>query len=95
MRSICPQTTALAVILLIGFSHPFVETEIPADFTQAGPATATILQSWHGDYPVAQLHFLPEKQRDGSVGYIEDARTFEILWKVFKTGEPVPTDIWG
>jgi uncharacterized membrane protein len=33
---------------------------------------------------------LPEKQRDRSVGYIEDARTFENVWKAFKPGEPVP-----
>jgi uncharacterized membrane protein len=77
--------------VLIGFNNPFVEMETLADVSQANPVTATILQSWHGDYPVAQLNLLPEKQRDRAVGYIEDAMTFEIIWKAFKPGEPVPT----
>jgi acid phosphatase (class A) len=51
---------------------------------------AKILQSWQGDYPVAQLNMLPEKQRDRSVGFIDDAKTFEGVWKVFKPGEDVP-----
>jgi hypothetical protein len=51
-----------------------------------------ILQSWQGDYPVARLSELPEAQRDGGIGYIDDAETFENVWKAFKPGEIVPVD---
>ena len=49
-----------------------------------------ILQSWQGDYPVAQLKLLPEGKRGQAVGFINDARTFEGVWKAFKPGEAVP-----
>lgn len=49
-----------------------------------------ILQSWQGDFPVAQLSLLPEKQREQAVGYIRDAKTFENIWKAFKPDEVVP-----
>lgn len=39
---------------------------------------------------VARLEQLPEKQRDQSVGFIGDAKTFEQVWKAFKPGEDVP-----
>jgi hypothetical protein len=51
---------------------------------------AKILQSWQGDYPVARLDLLPEKQRGQAVGFIGDAETFEDVWKAFKPGEDVP-----
>jgi hypothetical protein len=61
-----------------------------ADHVQAVGGDAEILQSWKGDYPVAQLRLLPEKQRENGVGYIDDAQTFEGVWKAFKPGEEVP-----
>jgi hypothetical protein len=48
---------------------------------------AKILLSWHGDYPVAQLKRLPPEQ---GVGFINDAKTFERVWKAFKPGGTVP-----
>ena len=51
---------------------------------------AKILQSWQGDFPVAQLKLLPEGQREQPVGFIGDAKTFEGLWKAFKPRENVP-----
>lgn len=51
---------------------------------------AEILQSWQGDYPVAQLKLIPEKQREHSVGFIDDSETFTEVWKAFKPGEAVP-----
>ena len=51
---------------------------------------AKILQSWQGDYPLDQLDILPENQRQQSVGFIGDAKTFKALWKAFKPGETVP-----
>ena len=57
---------------------------------QSEQIEAKILQSWQGDYPVARLERLPEKQRDRSVGFIGDAKTFEQVWKAFKPGEDVP-----
>ena len=49
-----------------------------------------ILESWHGDYPVARLDLLPEKQREQPVGFIDDVKTFEGVWRAFQPAEPVP-----
>jgi acid phosphatase (class A) len=51
---------------------------------------AEILQSWQGDYPVARLDLLPEKQRQQPVGFMDDTKTFENVWKAFKQGKAVP-----
>lgn len=51
---------------------------------------AKILESWQGDFPVAQLKLLPEKQRQQAVGFIDSAETFGNVWKAFKPGEAVP-----
>lgn len=48
------------------------------------------MQSWQGDYPVAQLKLLPHDQREQAVGFINDAKTFEQVWKAFKPGKNVP-----
>jgi hypothetical protein len=61
-----------------------------ADHSQAVKSEAEILQSWQGDYPVAQLKLLPESQREQPVGFIDDAKTFEGVWKAFEPGEAVP-----
>jgi hypothetical protein len=66
------------------------EAEALASHLQALDGEAEILQSWEGDYPVAQLQLLPEKQRQQAVGFIGDAKTFEAVWKTFKPGETVP-----
>ena len=39
---------------------------------------------------MAQLDLLPDKQREQAVGFIDDAKTFEKVWKAFKPGEAVP-----
>ena len=54
------------------------------------PNQVEILKSWQGDYPLAQIVLLPEKLREEAVGFIGDARTFEVVWEVFKPGEDVP-----
>ena len=51
---------------------------------------AKILQSWQGDYPVAQLKLLPDDQREQGIGFIHEEKTFETVWKTFKPGEDVP-----
>lgn len=51
---------------------------------------AEILQAWQGDYPVARLNLLPEKQREQGFGFIADAKTFEAVWEAFKPKESVP-----
>ena len=61
-----------------------------ADQMQGIKSEAEILQSWHGDYPVAQLNMLPEEQRGNPVGYIDEAKTFDGVWKAFMPGEDVP-----
>jgi hypothetical protein len=54
------------------------------------PFNAEILRSWQGDYPVAGLHLLPEKQRNQGVGFIDDSGTFENVWEAFKPGDALP-----
>ena len=49
-----------------------------------------ILESWQGDYPVAQLKLLPEKQRNLTVGFITDDKDFRAVWQAFKPGQTVP-----
>jgi len=51
---------------------------------------AEILESWHGDYPVARLDLLPEKQREQPVGFIDDIKTFEGVWRAFQPAGAVP-----
>jgi hypothetical protein len=73
---------------------PEIRPGIPAGDLQpeAQPLTGEVevLQSWQGDYPVAQISQLPEGQREHGVGYIADPRTFENVWKAFKPDEAVP-----
>jgi len=76
--------------MLVGCAHSESRTMKKADDSQAVKREAKILQSWHGDYPVAQLKLLPEGQREQPVGFITDAKTFEAVWKAFKPGEAVP-----
>ena len=66
------------------------EAEALAQHSQDLNGEAKILQSWQGDYPVARLDLLPEKQREQAVGFIGDAETFGGVWKAFKPGEAVP-----
>jgi hypothetical protein len=90
MKRISFYVTALALVLLVGCSRSYTKTETKADSPQAVSGEAEILQSWHGDYPVAHLKLMPEKQREKSVGFVDDAETFEAVWKAFKPNEDVP-----
>jgi acid phosphatase (class A) len=67
-----------------------VEADALAIHSQPLDGEAKILQSWHGDYPVAQLKLLPDDQREQGIGFIHEAKTFETVWKAFKPGEAVP-----
>ena len=62
----------------------------PAHHPERFTGKAEILQSWQGDYPVAQLNLLPEKQRAQAVGVISDTLTFEAVWAAFKPREALP-----
>jgi acid phosphatase (class A) len=66
------------------------EADALAQHSKTLDGEARILQSWQGDYPVAQLNLLPEKQREQAVGFIDDVKTFEKVWKAFKPGQAVP-----
>ena len=83
-------STVLTLVLLVGCSRSDTGAMKTADHSQAVKSDAKILQSWQGDYPVAQLKLLPEKQRKRAVGFIGDAKTFEGVWKAFRPGEAVP-----
>ena len=67
-----------------------VEADALAIHSQPLDGEAKILESWQGDYPVVQLNMLPENQRQQAVGFIDDAKTFEGVWKAFRPGEDVP-----
>ncbi|NIS78931.1 MAG: phosphatase PAP2 family protein [Anaerolineales bacterium] len=66
------------------------ETDALAHHFQPLDGETEILQSWQGDYPVSQLNLLPEKQREQGVGFIDDVKIFERIWKAFKPAEAVP-----
>lgn len=82
--------TVFTLVMLIGCSHSDTRAVERADHPQAAGSEAEILQSWQGEYPVAKLKLLPEKQHELSVGYIADAKTFQGVWKAFKPGEDIP-----
>jgi hypothetical protein len=54
------------------------------------PKNLPILQQWSGDYPVSELHRLPENLRTSRVGYLADAETFAGVWQAFKPNEKIP-----
>ena len=82
--------TVLTLVILFGCSHS--DTEVVKQPNRSHPLNgeAKILESWQGDYPVDQLQLLPEKQRQQTVGVIENAETFAGVWKAFKPGEAIP-----
>jgi len=59
------------------------------------PTELVILQSWSGDYPVAELQRLPAGQQQTRVGYLGNAAAFESVWAAFKPGEAVPEVDFG
>ena len=56
------------------------------------PTELVILQSWSGDYRVAELKRLPAGQQQTSVGYLGNAAAF---WAAFKPGEAAPEVDFG
>jgi hypothetical protein len=90
MKRIGLLPTVLTLVLMCGCSHANTRMEKIAHHSSAASGEVTILQSWQGDYPVAQLKLLPEGQREKPVGFINDAKTFEAVWEAFKAGEAVP-----
>ena len=90
MKRISLLFSIITLVILTGCSCSDTRTMMTTDHSQTIDGEAEILQSWHGDYPVAQLNLLPEKQRQQAVGFISDAKTFESVWKAFKPGETVP-----
>ena len=82
--------TVFTLVMMLGCSHSDTSTMKIADHSQPLDGEAEILQSWQGDYPVAKLKLLPEKQREKGVGFINNAKTFAAVWKAFKPSEDVP-----
>jgi hypothetical protein len=90
MKKVNHLVTALTLVLLFGCGHSNTGTMKKADHSQPLNGEAEILQSWQGDYPVAQFNQLPKNQRENGIGYIDNAKTFDRIWKAFKPGEVVP-----
>ncbi len=90
MKRTSPLLTVFTLVILFGCSHSDTRAVERANHAQAAGSEAKILQSWQGDYPVAKLKLLPEKQREKGVGFINNAKTFAVVWKAFKPGEDVP-----
>lgn len=61
----------------------------------APPAELAIVQSWSGDYPVAELRLLPEGQQQSGAGYLGSAAAFASVWAAFKPGDTVPAVDFG
>lgn len=80
--------TTLTLVTLFAFTPSAIANggNVPQETEEA----INILQSWSGDYPVAQLDMLPEAQRDSPVGYIDDEIIFERVWQAFKPSEATP-----
>ncbi len=55
-----------------------------------GPKEISVLQEWRGDYPVSELHRLPDVQRKTRVGYLSSPEQFMRVWQALKPGEKVP-----
>lgn len=90
MKKIGLLPTVLTLVLLFGCSHLDTGVGKQPGHSQPLDGEAEILQSWQGDYPVAQLKLLPEKQRQQAVGFIDDGETFKAVWNAFKPREAVP-----
>ena len=90
MKKIILLLIVLTIAMMYGCNRSDPAATEKTDQTQAIKSEAKILQSWHGDYPVAQLKMLPDKQRENPVGYIDEAKTFDGVWKAFMPGEDVP-----
>jgi hypothetical protein len=80
----------VTAMLFIVFMPSGAGTLVITDHSPQDGFEAKILHSSQADYPVAQLNLLPEKQREQAVGFIDNVKTFENVWKVFKSGESVP-----
>ena len=82
--------TVFTLVMMFGCSHSDTSAMKVAHHSQPLNWDAEILQSWKGDYPVAQLKLLPVAQREQGIGFIHEAKTFKNVWKTFKPGEYVP-----
>ena len=78
----------LVLIYICGCANNERLTKV--DPPQPFSGEATIHHSWQGDYPLDQLHRLPEDLRQQSVGFIVDAETFKAVWNAFEPDETVP-----
>ena len=85
----------VVMMLFVAFTPSNAGTAVMTNPTPEDGFEAKIFHSWQGDYPVAQLNRLPEKQRELPVAFIDNGRTFENVWKAFKPGEPVPKIDFG
>jgi len=68
-------------------------SSVPA--ANAPPTELAIVQSWSGDYAVAELKLLPEGQQQSASGYLGSAAAFAPVWAAFKPGEAVPAVDFG
>ena len=80
----------LALTLLSMSLVFFICLQTTVESNEIDPEQAEILQTWQGDFPVAQLDVLPVKQRERAVGFIDNARVFTAVWKCFKPDENIP-----
>jgi hypothetical protein len=77
----------LLVLLMAGCSNPPTANSTAAELP--------ILQSWAGDYPLAELNRLPEGQQQSATGYLGSATAFASVWGAFKPGEATPAVDFG
>jgi hypothetical protein len=80
----------LVFVLLVGCSHSGSGAIKKTDYSHFFNGEAEIVQSWQGDYPIAQIQLLPAEQQEQAVGFIGDAETFAGVWNALKPNDAVP-----
>jgi hypothetical protein len=57
---------------------------------QKTPTELAVVQEWRGDYPVSELHRLPEGQRASHIGYLNNTEQLMKIWPFLKPRQEVP-----
>ena len=90
MKPIVLLSILLSLAFLFGCSHSNTGGAKQAGDSEPLTGDAAILQTWQGDYPVDRLNLFPQDERNLPVGYIDNAVTFEAIWKEFQPGQSLP-----
>ena len=91
VRRAAQMAAGIAALVVAAGAVP-LQTAVAADDSAVD---LPVLRRWTGDYPVARLGLLPERQRGTRVGYFGDRCAFAKVWKAFRPGEDLPAVDFG